>query len=101
MGQGNQRWSNMFFLTEVIDLVCVTYHDLTATSLELIGFGELSQYLPSGNLQDKMSVMKTTFMVILKYENILDFITYFLGGVYTYIYILNVKHYVIFYCGYL
>ena len=43
--------------------------------------------LPSGNLQDKMSVMKTTFMVILKYENILDFITYFLGGVYTYIYI--------------
>jgi len=33
-----------FFLTEVIDLVCVTYHDLSATSLELIGFGELSQY---------------------------------------------------------
>lgn len=45
--------------------------------------------------------MKTTFMVILKYENIVDFITYFLGGVYIYIYILNVKHYVIFYCGYL
>ena len=43
--------------------------------------------LPSGNLQDKMSVMKTTFMVILKYENIVDFITYFLGGVYIYIYI--------------
>jgi hypothetical protein len=43
--------------------------------------------LPSGNLQDKMPVMKATFMAILKYENIVDFITYFLGGVYIYIYI--------------